>query len=532
MVQNHTKYERNPVAYAREVLKVHWWSKQREVAEALLKPPYKVLVLASHGVGKTHLAGGLVNWWYDTRPKDSAVLTTAPTDREVSDLTWREVRHQRGDRGGFRGPSAPELWESGDHYAKGISPGRAESFQGRHPRHLFILIEEACGVKPFVWKTIRTMFQPSGEHALLAIGNPTDTTSDMYAEYIAGGWTVIQMAATDHPNIIAELEGRPKPYPAAVGLAQVDEQVRFWATPIHEADHVATDVLWPPAKCVNLSHLDLGDPSWWRPGPEAEARVFGRWPSSATFGVWSDRLWQAAETAKLTYHTQETLQLGCDVARHGDDWTAIHVRWGCCSLAHERGNGWDTVRTAGRLMELARLYARLKCGEAAWDSNPDERWREAHAHRVPIAVDDTGVGGGVTDILNANGFLAVPVNAACVAAQDLMYPDVRSELWFTVAERAKQGALDVSRLEPETRRRLQVQALAPEWAPDARGRRRLEPKAKTKERCQGRSPDDLDALNLAFYPHGQAVPQVHKASERPTVMQRDRERVRSRLFRR
>lgn len=522
-VQNHERYERDPVGYAEKVLHVDWWHVQKQIALALLDPPYKVIALASTAVGKTHLAGGLINWWYDSRPRDSVVLTTGPANREVADLTWREVRAQRGDRGGFRGSSSPELFDNVNHYAKGYSTNKSESFKGRHPLHMFFLLEEAAGIKSFVWRNIKTMFQPTGNHAILVIGNPTDTTSEMYAESQREGWTVINMAATDHPNIAAELSGEPAPYPSAVRLSQVNEQLKSWCTPIGETEKLATDLEWPPRSG-----------KWLRPGPEAESLVLGRWPSSATYGVWSDMLWRAAERSgvdPLTYHTQETLQLGCDVARHGDDWTAIHVRWGCCSLAHERGNGWDTVRTAGRLMELARLYARLKCGEAAWDSNPDERWREAHAHRVPIAVDDTGVGGGVTDILNANGFLAVPVNAACVAAADLMYPDVRSELWFTVAERAKQGALDVSRLDSETRRRLQVQALAPEWAPDARGRRRLEPKSKTKERCQGRSPDDLDALNLAFYPHGQAVPQVHKASERPTVMQRDRERVRSRLFR-
>ncbi len=87
----------------------------------------------------------------------------------------------------------------------------------------------------------------------------------------------------------------------------------------------------------------------------------------------------------------------------------------------------------------------------------------------------------------------------------------------------------VSRLDSETRRRLQVQALAPEWAPDARGRRRLEPKAKTKERCQGRSPDDVDALNLAYYEAGQGVPTVHQPAPRPVLQQR--ERTRQRLFR-
>ena len=79
------RYAGDPCGYAREVLGVEWWGKQQEIAQALLRPPYKVLVKASHKVGKTHLAGGLVNWWYDVFDPGLA-LTTAPTDLGVRDL--------------------------------------------------------------------------------------------------------------------------------------------------------------------------------------------------------------------------------------------------------------------------------------------------------------------------------------------------------------------------------------------------------------------------------------------------------------
>jgi hypothetical protein len=121
----------------------------------LLRPPYKVLVLASHGVGKTFLAGGLVNWWYDTRPQDSAVLTTAPTDREVKDLTWRKVRLQRKGRGGFRGKqrrnsqTGEPLCEGDQSWEGGVHPGETS-----HPhlilslRRSFFFAREKVGEVP------------------------------------------------------------------------------------------------------------------------------------------------------------------------------------------------------------------------------------------------------------------------------------------------------------------------------------------------------------------------------------------------
>src|SRR5207302_1651920 len=97
-----------PAAYAREVMGLTPWHKQIEIAEKLRRPPYRVLVASSHSVGKTWTGAWLTNWWYDTRDP-SAVITTAPTARDVCDLLWREIRLQRGARGGFKGTSAPHL---------------------------------------------------------------------------------------------------------------------------------------------------------------------------------------------------------------------------------------------------------------------------------------------------------------------------------------------------------------------------------------------------------------------------------------
>src|SRR5262245_11699669 len=112
----------DPVDYARHVLKVDLWSVQVDIARALRRPPYKVLVKSAHSLGKTFLAAVLVSWWFDTYPDNSAVITTAPTARDVRDLLWREVRVLRGrvGLGYFRGNHAPELWENDNHFAKGI----------------------------------------------------------------------------------------------------------------------------------------------------------------------------------------------------------------------------------------------------------------------------------------------------------------------------------------------------------------------------------------------------------------------------
>jgi hypothetical protein len=85
-----------------------------------------------------------------------------------------------------------------------------------------------------------------------------------------------------------------------------------------------------------------------------EGRALGRYPSQSTYGVWSERAWRLALVPQLRAVDLAVLpQLGCDPARHGDDYTAIHTRWGHKSLRHERHNGWESPRTLERLKDLA-----------------------------------------------------------------------------------------------------------------------------------------------------------------------------------
>jgi len=460
-------YADDPCGYARNVLGVEWWPKQEQIARLLLTPPYRVLVKACQNVGKTHLGGGLVNWWFDSFDP-GLTLTTAPTDRQVQDLLWKEVRGQRGQRGGFPGPRMSRLESAPDHFAHGFTARDGDAFQGHHAEHILIVFDEAIGVAPVFWEAAESMFAGEG-HGWLAIFNPTDTSSQAYLEEMTGNWHIVSLSALEHPNIVAELQGLPPPYPSAVRLNRLSEQIKSWCTPV-AGPHKPTDIEWPP-----------GSGEWLRPGPIAEARLLGRWPSQATNGVWSDGAWSAAEALMLP-EREEPIEIGCDVARFGDDFTSIHVRRGACSLHHESANGWGTDETAGRLKVL--------CG--MWGPRSGEE-----PQKVLCKVDDDGVGGGVVD--QAAGYNFVGLSAANKAVDPEGYPNRRSELWFGLAERAGEGNLSLARLPADTLRELRRQAMAPTWKLDAQGRRVVEPKDDTKKRIK-RSPDDMDAVNLAYAP--------------------------------
>lgn len=459
----------------RQVLGLDPWDVQEQIARLLHEPPYRVLVRASYSVGKTWLCGALASYWYDTY-NPSCVLTTAPRRDDVERLLWREIRLQRGNArlGGFPGPNVCMLFDNPNHYAEGFTAAKAESFRGRHQERMLWLIDEATGVPPIFWDGFNSQFQPSGQHAAVAIYNPTDTASEVYQLEKTGNWHVVKMAAIDHPNVREELAGRSAPYPAAVTLAQVNQWIEKDCTPILAEDATETDLEWPP-----------GSGRWFHPEPRAEAGVLGRWPSRGVRTIWSEALWELLLRTRHELNDAWPVQIGCDVARFGDDYTSIHVRQGLCSLHHESHNGWDTKKTGRRLRELCNQF-----------HGPHEE------RQVPVLVDATGgLGGGVVD--HADGYNFIGVNSSEAALDEERFRNIRSELWFATAGLAKQGVIDISRALAGCKnleRDLGHQLMAVKYDSDLANRLVVEDKDETKKVLK-RSPDDADAFNLAYYPH-------------------------------
>lgn len=455
-------YRRDPSGYCRDVLGVRLTPTQEQIAQALVEPPHRVLVKAGHNVGKSFLAACLINWWFDSF-EPGICLTTAPTDRQVKDILWKEVRVLRKHRGGFPGPKIPRLEAAPNHFAHGFTSIDGNTFQGHHSDAVFIVFDEATGVDRMFWEAAEPMLGGSN-HAFLAIFNPTDVTSHAYQACQEAGARVIEMSCLDHPNVVAECAGLPAPYPSAIRLPRLLEMLAKWSEEIDE----------PAPGCVTLAGRHF------MPGPVAEARLLGRWPSSGSITVWSLAAWEHA--ASIDLPDAGPLEFGVDVARFGDDATAIHGRRGGRSFFHLEANGWDTVQT---VRETCR---------AVWDA---ARARNLQPKSVPIKVDDTGVGGGVTDGLRAEGFSVFPINFAAKALFSEKYPNRRSELWFELADAARRGEISFKSLNREVRDDLGAQLLSPNYHLDHKARRVVEPKKDTKKRL-GRSPDSADSVMLAY----------------------------------
>lgn len=246
------RYRDDPVGFARDVLRVRYITPVQEaIAKAILEPPYRVLVPAAHGVGKTFTAAWLALWWHLTRVP-SIVLTTAPKFEQVQNLLWKEIRRlARPLRLRFDGPKTPCRTRAADDFMLGTTAATGTAFQGHHGDNLFFWVDEAVGVRSEIMEVIETMFAGYG-HVWGCIYNPTASDTAVYraeqARDAAGRplWTRIPMSAIDHPNIAAELAGEPPPIPSAIRLGRLNDLLAEWCEPVRPGSETATDLCWPP----------------------------------------------------------------------------------------------------------------------------------------------------------------------------------------------------------------------------------------------------------------------------------------------
>lgn len=472
--------------YAEKVLKAKLTDKQKASARKF-QEKRRLNIRASHGVGKSFLAAVCVNWFFDCIA-DSITITTAPTAAQVKDVLWKEIRSQRSRAklGGLL-PKAPRMEVSAEWFAVGMTAAKGEAFQGRHGKAILLVFDEAVGVDSTFFESGEGMMVDT-ECYWLNIYNPTDPSAKVKELEESGDFEVEQISALDHPNVIAGLAGLPSPYPGAVSLPWVEKALKNWCVKVDATQTKIGDFEFP---------VDSG--VWYRPGPLFQGRVLGVWPTLSTNNVWSEALFLGClEKQDIDYRIP--LEVGVDVARFGDDFTTIIVRRGGVVLYHETFNGNDTVFTAGRVAEIIPMYSTAKSFQFEYRGQMYEAPQES-PQGLWIKIDDDGVGGGASDILSNAGFSVERVNAGSKAAEELRYPNRRSELWFTTAEMAADFQLDFSRLLPDSIALIKRQLLAVKYKMDGRMRRVVESKDDLKKpKRLGRSPDDADALNLAFAP--------------------------------
>ena len=435
-----------PTAWVRDRLRESLWSKQSEIGEALVAHR-RVAVKSCHGAGKSFVASRLVAWWLDTHPPGTAfVVSTAPTFEQVRAVLWREIGRAHA-KGRLLGRVNQTEWFIGEGIvAMGRKPADddATAFQGIHAEFVLVIMDEACGIPRPLWEAAHSLAS-NDKSRILAIGNPDDPGSHFAAVCKPGsGWHVIRIGYLDTPNFTGE---------------SVPADLR--------------SLLIGPTY-VEEMRLDVGEGSapW-------TSKVMGEFPTDAEDGVVPLQGVLACRRPDQTHSAEDLLpvELGWDVGAGGDR-----------SVVRERRG-----KLAGRVWYPKGKDTMAQCGDVLGII--------AQTGATSIKIDSIGVGHGAADRMEelrrdgTHSARVVRVNVSESSSKPNRYHRLRDQLWWEVGRQmTTTGAWDLSQINDAT----VAQLTSPKYAMDSSGRIKVEAKSDTKARL-GRSPDDADALLLAFY---------------------------------
>lgn len=428
-------FKTDPASWAVEKLGAFVWSKQREIFDSVAVNR-RTLVQSSHGPGKSWTAGALAGWWIDTHPPGEAiVVTTAPTYKQVHGILWEEIRKQH-IKGQLPGKVLmTDQWYIGTSLVgEGRKPADhdTDGFQGTHRRYVLVILDECCGVPPVLWTGAESI--TTNEHCrIVAIGNPDNPASEMFTAAQPGSeWNVIKISTFDTPNFTGE---------------EVPSGLR----------ELLPDKGWAASRLKK----------WGPDSPLYQSKVLGEFPATSVDTLIPMAWIQRAQLKELPEGGWPR-KLGVDVARFGTDRSVIYERQGGRIRLISDRNGEATTMTAGRVV-LA--------------------WRETQAE--DIQVDGVGVGGGVVDILDEDGYPVQDMQAGGAPADPTRFLNARAEWYWQLRTLFERDEVD---LDPEDDE-LASQLASLKYEFNRRGRIKIESKDDMRKRGMP-SPDRADACML------------------------------------
>ncbi len=161
-------------------------------------------------------------------------------------------------------------------------------------------------------------------------------------------------------------------------------------------------------------------------------------------------------------------QIAVDVARYGSDSSIISMRKGLKLKELKEYKNMSLVELCGHIEVMA-----------------------GNNHNMTIKVDETGVGGGVVDILQSRGYKnVIGINFGSKPQDIDKFADLPSEMWCTFPISDVSLINDSGLFHELTDRRFSY---------DHKARRVVESKDSYKARNNGKSPDKADSVLMLFY---------------------------------
>lgn len=461
----------------------------------------RVAVSACHAVGKTFLLARIALWFlYCFR--NSIVITTAPTARQVEMLLWGEigvaVKNAKYNLGGSL--SGTKLQIADKWYALGFSPKKeaggddtkeqkGSTFQGWHGDYILIIFDEAVGVPADIWTQVEGLLTSGKIVKFVCIANPTTKNCNFYQCFQLASWRKVYLSCFDSPNLIAN--GITNKVELLAELAKINEM-----TEDDRLDHIK-NYRKPVPHLLSCQWVMEKLIEWGIDHPLFQSKVLGEFPDvdDSTIIQLGD-----VEIAQARTHLPAKKAprfIGVDVARYGDDKTVFTELTGTVHTRTKTLVKRDTMHVTGELVNF------IKDDYAGED--------------IIVCIDATGIGSGVYDRINemiktndkdaklpkSLRVLEIHFGASVKQLQkgdkptdkesleQDTYINVKALMFFDLAHALK------------TELRLRKDAIYPTELPtikykfNSTGKTQVESKDEYKKRTGKKSPDHADSLALA-----------------------------------
>lgn len=506
-------YKPQPENFVADILQCQPWDKQIEIIKDVFNYP-AVAVKSCNASGKSYISARIALAFLVLHP-GSIVVTTAPTWRQVKDVLWRELG--AAYELSVVKLSKAEVSQTGlelakDWFAVGLSTKDSEKFFGYHADDILVIVDEASGVEEAIYIGVDAITPNVNAHTLY-IGNPTNPDGRFYKSF--GNPMVKQhtISAFDTPNLTAN------------GLTTLEALLAMF-TPPNGVDvlQYVTDV----QRGLKMPYPALISPltvyrrylEWGTDSPFWQSLIMGQFPTQSEFSLIPINLiQQSMEVTKSRAAGRKNgqeevyaafdgwvipnggLELGIDVARYGTDRTVMYPRRG----------GW--VEEA---MAWSKENTQVTTDRILMSIIPTD----PHTY---LKVDDTGVGGGVTDALfrrkadnNDAGdkpqwnFKVQGINFGQQALDPDKFTNMRAEMFWNLREQFMAKTIAIPD-DPE----LAGELAGIRFELTNTGKIQIERKDKMKQRNGGKSPDKADALALAFASTNAGTFEVLTHNDRP-----------------
>lgn len=429
------RFQADPVVFYREMLGCELFDKQREIVRSVARHR-RTAAVGANSTGKDFATGRLILWWLNCFYPSKVVLT-GPSHRQVQDIVWRETRgayrRRRGQLSGLM-YDRDARYELGDEwFGIGFATNDPDNIQGFHSPHLLVIVTEAHAFSQEMMEAVKRL-NPS---RLVLTGNPLALGGEFYDAFHGSRqlYDCITISAYDTPNLI---EGRTV-IPGMVTQQDIAERAEEWGVD----------------------------------SPMFRASVLAEFPDDLDDAIVNVQ--SANQAVLVQLEPSGPAILGVDVARFGEDATVFYRRQGAVARKAGKFQGKDTMRVVGEVQRLLAADPEIKI----------------------VAVDDTGVGGGVTDRLRELGTAGVVVVAFTGGSRARDYKDyfnATAEAWMLMGQAFREGRIDIEEDKP-----LIAQITTRKYTIQSDRTIRLEGKDAMKARG-GKSPDEGDALAMTYSP--------------------------------